>query len=253
MPRSQPPDRPDRLSVVSPDDGEAAHLRGVLALQQARLDESVPLLRRAVAAGAGASAMVNLGIALAASGAVEEAENVLCRAVERDDGNPQAAYNLGHLLAARGADREAESWLVKAVSLAPSYTRASCELAALLLRDGRAGEARARLDAALEHDPGHPVVVLHLGLAARALGDHAAACRHFQACRAALGPQRELMLGLGGSLQETGRLDDALAVYRELLVHEPSAYGAVLRALAAGPHGSFDLRPARMRALLGLA
>lgn len=253
MPRSQPPDRSDLLLGLDPDDGEALHLRGVLALQQARLEEAVLFLRRAVEAGAGASAMANLGIALAASGGAEEAENVLRRAVALDAGQPQAAYNLGHLLAARGADREAESWLARAVSLMPAYTRASCELAALLLRAGRAAEARARLDAALEHDPGHPVVVLHLGLAARALGDHAAACWHFLACRAALGPQRELMLGLGGSLQETGRLDDALAVYRELLVHEPAAYGAVLRALAAAPHGSFDLRPARMRALLGLA
>ena len=205
MPRLQSPDRSDLLPGVGPDDGEALHLRGVHALQQARLDEAVIFLRQAVEAGAGAPAMVNLGIALAASGAVEEAESVLRSAVERDDGNPQAAYNLGHLLAARGADREAESWLVKAVGLAPSYTRATCELAALLLHDGRAPEARTRLHAALEHDPEHPVVLLHLGLAARALGDHATACRHFLACRAALGPQRELMLGLGGSLQETGR------------------------------------------------
>jgi len=242
-----------RLLQAFPGDGEALHLRGVLALQQGRTDAAIADLRRAVKAQAGPLALANLGIALAASGAVEEAETVLRQAVGEAGDHPQAAYNLGHLLAGRGADEEAEAWLRAAVRQAPAYTRASCELAAMLLRSGRAPEARICLDEALRHAPDHPVVLLHLGLAARLLGDHAAACAHFQACRPALGPQRDLMLGLGASLQETGRLEDALDVYRAILAHDPAAYGDVLRALASGSHGCFDLRPSRMRTLLGLA
>lgn len=243
----------DLLIEAQAGDGEALHLRGVIALQQGRADQAVTDLRRAVAAGAGPQALANLGIALAGTGDAREAEAMLRSAVCQVGDHPQAAYNLGHLLAARGADEEAETWLRSAVRQAPGYTRASCELAALLLREGRAREALACLEAALEHASDHPVVILHLGLALRMLGKHEAACARFRTCRPALGPRRDLMLGLGSSLQETGHLEEALAVYRDLLAQDAGAYGEVLRALAAAPHGCFELRPSRMHVLLGLA
>ena len=243
----------DRLLRDAPDDGDGLHMRGALAIARGDATAAIADLRGADANGAGPLALANLGIALAAAGFAEEAESVLRRAVDDGGGQPQAAYNLGHLLAARGADDEAEVWLRAAVDAAPSYTRASCELAAVLLRSREASSAHAVLLAALGYDEDHPVVLHHLGLAERMLGNHEAACAYFRRARPAMGPDRDLMLGLGASLQECGHLEEALAVYRELLGALPDAYGQVLRTLSSAPHGCFDLRPSRLRALLGMA
>ncbi len=247
----------DRLLRHAPGDGQALLMRGVLALAQGEAEAAVGYLRRAVEALVGEHAdpvaLANLGIALASCGRADEAEQVLRQAVEQPGSPPQAAYNLGHLLAARGADDEAVTWLQAAVSAAPAYTRASCELAAAHLRAEEAARAESVLRAALAHDAEHPVALHHLGLALRMLGRHEEACACFQRARPALGPDRELMLGLGASLQETGKVEEALAVYRELLAVLPDAYGQVLRALSSASHGCFDLRPSRLRALLGLA
>lgn len=241
----------DRLLAGTPDHGEARHMRGVIALQKGEADQAVTHLRHAARLQSGAAVLANLGIALAAAGHEQEAEAVLREAASAE--HPQAAYNLGHLLATRGAKDEAEHWLRAALALEPGYTRASCELAALLMESARAVLARDVLEAAQRHAPGHPMVLLHMGLADRLLGRHADACVALGQAREALGPLPELMLGLGSCLQECDRMEEALEVYRALLAAAPDRYGDVLRALSSASHGCFDLRPSKLRQLLGAA
>src|SRR3954466_13126451 len=85
----------DVLRIV-PEQPDALHLLGVLALQAGRPADAVVQIRRAIA-GRPESAVYhgNLGVALQAVGRLEDARDSLERAVALDAGNIDALFNLG--------------------------------------------------------------------------------------------------------------------------------------------------------------
>lgn len=236
----------------APGHPAALHMGGVIALQRGRPADALPLLRRAVAAGAGPGALANLGIAAVQAGENEEGETALRAAVAAGAGNPQLAYNLGHLLQQTGRHEEAETWLRQATAQAPGYVRAWCDLGALLLEQGREDEAEGCFDAALQADPDQPVALYNKALLDQRRGRHAEACAGYERCRGRLPLTRGLALGHGACLQELGRLEEALVLYRELLAKDRAAYPHVLRNITTASKGLLDIRPSRMRALLRL-
>lgn len=236
----------------APDHPAALHMRGAIALQLGRPTDALPLLRKAVAAGAGPGALANLGIAAAQAGEHAEGEAAMRKAAESGAGNPQLAYNLGHLLQQTGRHEEAEIWLRQATAQAPGYVRAWCDLGALLLEQGREDEAEACFDAALKADSDQPVALYNKALLDQRRGRHAEACAGYARCRGRLPLTRGLALGHGACLQELGRMEEALVLYRELLAKDRAAYPHVLRNITTASKGLLDTRPSRMRALLGI-
>jgi tetratricopeptide (TPR) repeat protein len=57
-------------------------------------------------------------------------------------------------------------------------------------------------------------------------------------------------LALGRSLQERGALDEALALYRQVLRRDPALYAAVVGNLTSAASGRLWLRPADLRRAL---
>lgn len=241
-----------RALKADPGHALAHHMAGSLHLAAGRLRKAIPHLRKAVAGGGGADALANLGIALAAAGEGEEAERALREAAEAQPGNAQVAFNLGVLLAGGGRE-EAEPWLRRAVELAPDYVRAWSELGALLLAAGRVDEAADALDRALDLEPGDRGVRADRALADRLRGRHAEAVAGYAACRPLDDLPADVALGYGFCLQETGEVEAALDVYRDLLRRDRGTYGSVLKNLTSASKGMLALHPSVLRRRLGLS
>ena len=241
-----------RVLKADPGHAVAHHMAGSLHLAAGRLGRAVPHLRKAVAAGAGAEALANLGIALAAGDKREEAERSLREAAVALPEHARVALNLGVLLAGIGDD-EAETWLRRAADLEPGYARAWSELGALLLARGDAGEAAACLDRALALEPGDRAVRADRALADRLRGRHRDAAAGYAACSPLDDLPADVALGYGFCLQELGEVEAALNVYRDLLARDGSAYGAVLKSLTSASKGMLALHPSTLRRRLGLA
>ena len=94
---------------------------------------------------------------------------------------------------------------------------------------GRPAAAAAAFEALLRGEPGHAAAHARLGELARARGDDAGALRHFlQAMRVDERP--ETMLAAADAYGRVGRLDDAVALYAEVIARAPGHLTA-LRAL----------------------
>ncbi len=242
-----------RLLARCPGHAKGQHMMGALLLQDGRPRDAIAYLRGAAAAEEGSGALVNLGIALFQDGQAEEAEAVLASAATAQPDNPHLAYNLGHLLQTVGRPGEAEVWLQRATQLAPGYLRAWCELGAVQVDLGNDARARASFETALTLEPEHPIALYDLALLELDCARFADAEARFAGCHPSLGSTRGMVLGWGLCLQELGRGDEAFVLYRDLLARDRDAYPLVLRNLTSVSKGLFDIRPSRIRALLGVA
>lgn len=94
-----------RALAINSRDAGVAHNYGWLLCQQARYPESFKLFEQAASNPTypgKAKTLMALGVCLASSGQLGEAEQSLMQAYELDAGNPVTAYNLSSLLYKRG-------------------------------------------------------------------------------------------------------------------------------------------------------
>tara|TARA_E500000178_G_scaffold183407_1_gene181829 strand:- start:3167 stop:5167 length:2001 start_codon:yes stop_codon:yes gene_type:complete len=104
------------------------------------------------------------------SGANEKAE-ALCREVlERDPGDINFVCLLGSILGRRGALNEALELLQRAVKVAPGHAKAQEDLGTVLLTLNRPEEAVIHLERARELSPAHPPLLSKLSAAKQKLG-----------------------------------------------------------------------------------
>jgi protein O-mannosyl-transferase len=130
---------------------------------------------------------LNLGVALANRGRIDEAMAQYSEALRLKPDFPKAHVNLGVALAGQGRLNEAIAQLSEALRLQPDFPEARVNLGAALARQGRFDEAIAQYSEALRLKPDF--------LAAR--------------------------LNLGNALARQGRIDEAIAQYSELLRLRP--------------------------------
>ena len=121
-----------RLITADPEDFDALHLGGVVALRQCDQARALELVERAVR--------------------------------KRPD-DPQAQQNLGALFARQGRLADAEVCFRKALSVDPGLADANSNLGLALASQGRHGEAIACYRQALARDPKHAEAWSRLGLA----------------------------------------------------------------------------------------
>jgi len=177
------------LIARNPNDGEACHLRGVVAYRQKRFSDATQWLRKAV---------------------------------ELEPVNPYYNNNLGLAWQAAGELESAAAYMRKAIELRPATAPFLGNLANVLnqLEQYAAAESLAR--AALELDPTHIDAYVGLGaaLSYQGLTDQAESC--FQRA-AELAPDHvDVRRNLGHIHQETGRFDAAQLDYEFCLRHDPT-------------------------------
>lgn len=217
--------------------------------EEGRLDESLVLLRRALAAAPEAIGVMNaIGLCLSRLDRFEEAADAFAEALAKAPGFAPALANRGSALLALGREAEAGEAFAAAAAVDPANLIAVDGLAALALRRGEAGEARRLAEAVLAREPGWPGAVLTLAGADLAEARPAAA----EAALAALlgnerlaSVDRALAMGLrGDALDALGRYREAFAAwtdanglqaerYREAYAGQPGTLALVQDLTAA--------------------
>jgi Flp pilus assembly protein TadD len=171
---------------------------GIALASEGRLEDAVAAYRRAIEADPrDALAHANLGAALAAAGRVQDAGDELVTALRLDPGLAGAHRTLGMLLAQRGDFAGAEGHFREIVARDPESAMDRTDLANAILEQGRVDEAVSLYREVLASDP-----------------------RYLDA-----------RLNLAHALQRAGRRDEALSELREAVRLDPENVDA-RRALA---------------------
>jgi tetratricopeptide (TPR) repeat protein len=250
--------------AVDPNEPDALHLLGLVALQRGDPSRAVALIGRAVAlrpvdatfhaslaeaywglrqidravdcgrvalrlAPTNPGLHCNLGSTLMARGDIDAAVAHFRQAVDLAPEFAAARNNLGRALRVKGETQAALEELRRAVGLDPGSAEARSNLGDLLLDMGQPQAAMEHCVEAIRLRPGFNAARIHLGNVLHALGrlNEAAACFR-EAIR--LGPGLAgAHAGLAGVLEELGDLDGSEAALHEAVRHDPGHAGALAR------------------------
>jgi tetratricopeptide (TPR) repeat protein len=228
----------DTALESEPNSPELLHLRGLLCTLSGRPGDAIPLFNRAIGFGPQPKYWSNLGNALSATGAPDQAEQAYRKAIELDPAFVDAWFNFGRLLQDGGRLGEAANALEHTTRLSPvdsqawkilgdvyqkldqvslarqayeqayALTPQNLELAALIAycleRENRLDDARQLLEITLAKLPEHPLGSIVMAILERRSGQ-------FEAARARLLAMPESRLSLPLRVQrehEMGVLDD---------------------------------------------
>jgi tetratricopeptide (TPR) repeat protein len=179
----QSPRRYDRADAearealrINPQNPEPFITLGLIAEEQGRIDEAIPLFQQATRMHAArasetgvrgapfAHALRSLGHAYATKGEIDKAILVYRNAVEINPNYQQALNDLGGLYNLRGRYDEAAKLLERAVEINPDDVRAHNNFGMALLGQGKLDEAANEWFIVSQRDPSNYVAVANIGL-----------------------------------------------------------------------------------------
>jgi tetratricopeptide (TPR) repeat protein len=246
-----------QVLASEPNNADALHLSGVLAMQTGNLQLAVERILRAITISPTTAfyshlgeayrrlgdapraiqacraaiqidpknpeALNNLGVALLDHGQAADARDVLAGAVRLSPNFASAHNNLGNAFRVLGKEDAAIAAFRRAVEADPAYGEAHTNLGQLLLEQGKVEEAREHCLRAVALLPDSPQAHNNLGNALREAGSLEEAKRSYEhALR--LDPRNAMVLGnVAQALQEEGDLDEALIWYNRALAADPSS------------------------------
>ncbi len=246
----------ERVLEIEPDNADARHLLGVVAMQQGerelalkqllraielqpgfaayhnnlgaayqslgRLDEAICAFRRACALEPEfAQAHKNLGGLYGDLGRHEDAATAYRRAIASDPEYAEAYNNLGVALRELGQLAESAEAYEHAIRLRPDYVKAKINLGVTYADLGRFDDAIASYRRALEREPAFAAGWNNLGNALRNTGQHEAAEACFRRALELAPTFASALNNLGNVFNDRERLDDAVASYREAIRCDP--------------------------------
>ena len=208
--------------AAAPQQPDALHLMGVIALQVGKAEVAAGLIAEAIRfQDRNAVYHSNLGSAMRRLGRLDEAAAACRRAVEIDGSFADGYNNLANVLMDQGAHAEAALALRRLLELRPALTEQRLLLGRALITAGRHEEAVTALEEALRRDPRSTAALTNLGVALRKLDrvDEALA-----AYRRGLGIAPDdagLHSNLGSLLNQEGQADEAMAHFRRAIAEKP--------------------------------
>lgn len=208
---------------TEPQNPEALHLMGVLALQVNKPAQAVELIAQAIRRNSrNAVYFSNLGSALRRLGKLDESI-AACREATRLDPDFADAYNnLANALVDRQRDAEAVEALNRLIALRPQVIDQRLMLArALLQLPGRAAEAIEALEALLKLAPRNASALNNLGVALRKLKRNEEADRAYRQAIAIAPDDPGILSNHGTLLMELEREDEAIVLFRKAIEHKP--------------------------------
>ena len=255
-----------RVLAEVPEDPDALHLLGLIALRAGDPERAIGLIRRALAVLPDfPAAHGSLGNALRAAGRAADAQDSYQRAIALDPNGAAAHHNLALLLCERGdfagalasARRAveldpglaeahntlgnalrglrqfpaAEAALRRAVQLEPSAERYT-NLANVLADLGRSEEAERGYQRALERQPTFAAAHYGLGIRLYQRGEVAAAADRYREATALDPGHAAAWQGLGAALRALGHIEEAVEAFRRALAADPD-FSEAYRDLAA--------------------
>src|SRR5665213_2712849 len=168
----------------------------------------------------------NLGVLQCQQGRLDQAADLLHRAVTREPPWPIAHVSLGNAQQALGRHAEAIESYQTAIALQPDYAIAHFNLANVLHAGDRHAEAIASYETALAIDPHHASTHYMLGNALQALHRPAAAIPHYLRALKIMPGLADARSNLGDALQALNRTEEAITEYRRALALRPDFAGA---------------------------
>jgi tetratricopeptide (TPR) repeat protein len=210
-----------------PDNPQALHLVGEVALRRGQTDEALDLVGKALKAQPRfAEAHNTLGLAHKKSGALELAAKHYKTAIRLRPDFVDAYNNLGDLLIAQGEMQPAMITLRRALAVDRRHVGALNNLGAVLLHLERYEEAAETLSQAALLDPDAPQVQSNLGNALRALGRADSAVIAHRRAAEMMPNVGEYQINLANSLRELGDLDGTIDALQRAIALEPNSIPA---------------------------
>ena len=162
----------DILEKVSPDSADLHALRAEILLSEGQLERAVMAVANALERGLErVDILVNLSTALNQAGFVDDAEQLLTRALQIAPDDSAANYHLGNLLSLKGKSSEAAVNFSKAVEMPPESPEALNNIGELHFRMQRLDEAESAYRKALALKPDFVEAGLNLGILLLLRGD----------------------------------------------------------------------------------
>ncbi len=162
----------DQAIAAGTNAGLAYALRAVINVVQNQLDAALADARQAVASSPdSAAALVALSYALQAGFQINEARDTLLQAVAKQPEDALAWARLAELQLMLGDKQQASEAAQRAVTLAPDLGRTQITLGFTALAEFRAEDARAAFEKAIVLDSADPLPHLGLGLAKISAGE----------------------------------------------------------------------------------
>jgi protein O-GlcNAc transferase len=159
--------------ALSPQNFDATHLLGVVALQQGKYDVAQRVINAALVMRPNdAAAMVNLGISYLRDGQLEPARQWFEIAVKCQPDSPIALTNAAEVLYHMGRHGDAIPLLQKACTLDPSSYGAHNLLGACLMKTGNERAAATPFETATKLRPGDAEAWANLSAALKAVGEN---------------------------------------------------------------------------------
>lgn len=228
-----------RVLDAHPHHADATHLLGLVALRRGDATGAVRLIRQALTQDAANPAYhKNLGNALGALGAWEEAAEAFRRAVSLAPEDPRALSGLGNALVQAGRTDEGLKRLQEATAAAPDFAEGHYNLGTALWRAGRHAAAEAALRRATELAPGLAPAHYNLGCVLLEAGrpEEARACL---SKAAGLAPDdADVHNNLGSACLRVGLVEGAAASFLRALELRPdfaAAHSNLLLCLQYDP------------------
>jgi Flp pilus assembly protein TadD len=226
-------------TTPGPLDGspEELHNRGVRLINQAKAEEAMPLLRRAVELKPdSADYHHNLGVALAHRGRLDEAVASFREALRLKPGGTSALSNLGLALAQQGKLDEAVAAFQDCLRLEPESVDVLHRLANVLRNAHKPADALPHLQEAVRLRPRSAELHHSLGLTLADLGKNEEAIAAYREALRIDPKYPDALNNLGIVLQNLGCSEEAIACYRQALrlrPHSSETYNNLGVALAA--------------------
>lgn len=212
----------DGLLAAHPDEAQALHMRGIVALQAGDNALARALLERAAKHRRDDPQLLNnLANAERATGDVAAAEATLTTLIAIAPGYAGAHYNLADIRRERGETDAAIAGFREAIAHDAGLIQAHVELARTLLD---AGDTAAAVEAAQHATAAAPDLALAQGILGAALLEAGEAAQAVRPCRRAVALDTKTpwyRLTLGVALSRTGDLAGAEAMYEGVLTAEP--------------------------------
>ena len=212
----------DAALKSQPDNFDALHMLGVIALQKGRIEQGVEIITRAVALNEdSAIAFNNLAKGLKDLGRFDEAIIHFQRALELAPDFADAQFSYGTALHFVDRSEDALAHFDKAIALHPNFVAALNNRGLALAKLKRFTEALASYDKALAIQPSFGEAHNNRGNALKALMRFDDALASFDKAIAARPDSAEAQCNRGNALFQLERFSDALASFDRAIAVRP--------------------------------
>lgn len=218
-----------KLAGLYPDDEEPLYLLGILSLDLGSPQSAQRFLREALALSPDfTDARLQLALACAANGQIEEAEQHLALLPLKDSKRAEVHHAIGQSHAERGQSDLAEMAFTQALAISSERVETWLALAELLLNEGRYTAAESACAVACTHDEDSVEAFNLLGMVLTRQERYAEAATAFRRVLEKAPDQPQVLANLGYALIQLGYYTEAENCLSSVLEAHPDMPAALL-------------------------